>query len=64
MARHKYKVGQLVVFVPGKLAMPPASRAYKIICLLPTEHGEPQYRIKGNTEAFERMARESELSQR
>ena len=64
MALHKYKVGQSVLFAPGKLGMPVSSREFKVIRLLPTENGQPQYRIKGLSESFERMARENELTKR
>ncbi len=58
---HKFKVGQLVEFVPSKRGVPASARAYKVLSLLPTEGGERLYRIKTIAEAFERIARESEL---
>ena len=61
---HKYKVGQLVDFMPGRAAMQASARQYKIVRLLPLENGEHQYRIKCTTETFERMAAESQLSRR
>jgi hypothetical protein len=62
MAHHKFKIGQVVSFEPGKGGMAPSSREYKVVRLLPAESGQNQYRIKGLAETFERMARESELS--
>ena len=59
--RHKYKVGQMVDFIPSRAAVPASVRAYKILRLLPQEGGEPLYRIKTIAEAFERIAKESEL---
>jgi hypothetical protein len=41
--------------------VPASVRAYKILRLLPQEGGEPLYRIKTIAEAFERIAKESEL---
>ena len=64
MAHHKFKVGQTVLFEPGKLGTPASSRDYKIVRLMPAENGQLQYRIKGISEVFERVARESELSSR
>ena len=61
---HKYKVGQLVDFMPGRGGMQASARQYKIVRLLPLENGERQYRIKCTTEAFERVATESQLSRR
>jgi hypothetical protein len=63
MARHRYKVGQSVEFSPGRLAPPASSREYKILRLLPFEHGDLLYRIKSTAETCERVAKESELSQ-
>jgi hypothetical protein len=63
MARHRYKVGQSVDFSPGRLSPPASSREYKILRLLPVEHGNLLYRIKSTAETFERVAKESELSQ-
>ena len=41
-----------------------SSREYKIVRCLPPENGENQYRIKGISETFERMAREADLSRK
>lgn len=58
---HKFKVGQMVDFVPSKTGVPASARSYKIVSLLPEEGGEKRYRIKTIAETFERTARESEL---
>jgi hypothetical protein len=64
MARHRFKVGQLVDFSPARPGMPTAGRQYEIVRLLPAEAGEFLYRVKSKGETFERVARESELSRR
>jgi len=64
MSGHRFKVGQLVDFSPGRLSALASSREYKIIRLLPVEGGVRQYRIKGVTEPYERIAKESELTGR
>lgn len=64
MAHHKFKVGQLVDFLPARSSMPTSGRQYEIVRLLPAEAGEFLYRVKSKAEAFERMAKESELSRR
>jgi hypothetical protein len=64
MAHHKYKVGHLVDFSPSGLRVPTSGRQYEVVRLLPVEAGEFLYRIKSKAEAFERMAKESELSRR
>ena len=57
----KFHVGQSVYFTNGTMAKPGASGSYKIVRLLPTDGDEPQYRIKSPGEAFERVAKESQL---
>jgi hypothetical protein len=64
MLAHKFKVGQVVGYVPGRLSLPASDGPYKVIRLLPVENGQVHYRIKSTSETFERVARESELSSR
>jgi hypothetical protein len=64
MPIHKFKVGQLVEFKPGRTAMPASSREYKIVRLLPADGEDPLYRIKSVGEPFDRVAKEHELSSR
>lgn len=58
---HKYQVGETVYFTASNVARPAASGLYEIVKLLPTDGDDCQYRIKNATEAFERVARESQL---
>ncbi len=62
MANGKFKVGQTVDLLPARGALPSSERGYKIVRIMPSENGEPQYRIKAASEAFERVARECDLS--
>jgi hypothetical protein len=64
MARHKFRVGQLVDFAPPRPGVVPSGRQYEIVRLLPANGGELQYRVKSKSEPFERIAKESELSHR
>lgn len=64
LARHKFKVGQLVDFVSPRSGVPTAGRQYEIVRLLPVENGNVLYRVKSKGESFERVAKESELSRR
>lgn len=60
---HKYHIAQTVTFSAeaGSLA---AAGAYEIIQLLPPDTaGIPQYRIKTSGENYERVVRESQLSE-
>jgi hypothetical protein len=64
LAPHKFRVGQVVDFNPSpRIGVPPSVRDYKVLKLLPNDGaGEHQYRIKTIAEAFERVAKESELA--
>ena len=59
---HKFTVGETVYFTASNVARPAASGTYEVIRLLPTEGDDCQYRIKNSTEAFERVAKESQLA--
>lgn len=60
--KHKYRVGESVYFTASNIARPAASGTYEVIRLLPTDGDDYQYRIKSTTEAFERVAKESQLA--
>ncbi len=63
MAAHKFKIGQSVFMRQARQSAQPTSMRYKIVKLVPPqEDGQNQYRIKGSAEAFERIAKESDLS--
>lgn len=55
---HKFALGTMV-----HLSMPylGASGNYKIVRHLPKDANDPQYRVKSDTENYERVARESQL---
>ena len=58
---HKYHVGQAVYFTSPSFGRAAASGSYTVVKLLPSEGDDYQYRIKSSTEAFERVAKESQL---
>lgn len=60
--KHKFLVGETVYFTASNVARPAASGTYEVIRLLPTEGDDCQYRIKNSAEAFERVAKESQLA--
>ena len=64
MAQHKFKVGQVVDYRPGRLSSALSASKYKILRLLPVEGSDLLYRIKSVDETFERVAKEHELAQR
>jgi hypothetical protein len=59
----KYQVGQAVYFTAGSTARPGANGSYKVTKVLPFDGDDHQYRIKSMGEAFERVAKESQLDE-
>ena len=58
---HKYRVGETVYFTSPTFGRAGASGSYTVVKLLPSEGDDYQYRIKSSGEAFERVAKESQL---
>ena len=61
MKSHKFQVGQTVYFTSGPVSRPGANGGYQVLKLLPSDGSDYQYRIKSPAEAFERVAKESQL---
>jgi hypothetical protein len=57
---HKFSVGQTVHYT-GPFGRSGVSGSFRVVKLLPLEGDEFRYRIKSAGEAFERVARESQL---
>jgi hypothetical protein len=60
-SRHKYRVGETVYYTSPSFGRASASGNYTVVKLLPSEGDDCQYRIKSSGEAFERVAKESQL---
>jgi hypothetical protein len=60
-SRHKYRVGETVYYTSPTFGRAAATGSYTVIKLLPLEGDDCQYRIKSSGEAFERVAKESQL---
>jgi hypothetical protein len=58
---HKFSIGQNVRYTAGPYSRIGVSGSFKVVKLLPPEGDEQQYRIKSVGEAFERVAKESQL---
>jgi hypothetical protein len=58
---HRFQVGQTVFYTSSPISRPGASGSYKVVRLLPSDGDDYQYRIKHAGEAFERVAKESQL---
>jgi hypothetical protein len=58
---HKFRIGQCVYFTSRPLGHMIANSTYEVVKLLPSDGADYQYRIKNSKEAFERVARESQL---
>jgi hypothetical protein len=59
MSGPKFKPGQSVEFFRSERMIPPG--AYEIVRVVPSESGEPRYRVRSVHEAHERVAWEHEL---
>lgn len=60
--KHKFSVGTSVYFTASNVSRPAATGVYEVVRLLPTDGDDCQYRIRNTTEAFERVAKESQLA--
>jgi hypothetical protein len=58
---HKYIVGDVVYFTSGMIGRANGSGSYQVVRLLPPDGEEFQYRIKKADDAYERVAKESQL---
>jgi hypothetical protein len=61
MHAHKYRVGETVYYTSPTFGRAAATGHYTVVKLLPSESDDYQYRIKSSGEAFERVAKESQL---
>jgi hypothetical protein len=61
MRSHKYQVGETVYYTSPTFGRAAATGSYIVVKLLPSEGDDYQYRIKSSGEAFERVAKESQL---
>jgi hypothetical protein len=62
LREHKFRIGQSVFFTSRPLGHMIAGSTYEVVKLLPSDGADYQYRIKNSKEAFERVARESQLA--
>ena len=58
---HRYQVGEMVYYTSPTFGRAAATGSYTVVKLLPSEGDDYQYRIKSSGEAFERVAKESQL---
>jgi hypothetical protein len=58
---HKYQIGETVYYTSPTFGRTAATGSYIVVKLLPSEGDDYQYRIKSSGEAFERVAKESQL---
>jgi hypothetical protein len=61
MKAHKYHIGETVYYTSPTFGRAAATGSYTVVKLLPSEGDDYQYRIKSSGEAFERVAKESQL---
>jgi hypothetical protein len=61
LKEHKFQIGETVYFTSRPIGHMAANSTYQVVRLLPSDGADYQYRIKNANEAFERVARESQL---
>jgi hypothetical protein len=61
LKEHKFEIGATVYFTSRPIGHMVANSSYEVVRLLPSDGADYQYRIKNANEAFERVARESQL---
>jgi hypothetical protein len=61
LKEHKFDIGETVYFTSRPIGHMTANSTYQVVRLLPSDGSDYQYRIKNPNEAFERVARESQL---
>lgn len=61
LKEHKFQIGQTVYFTSRPIGHMASNGTYRIVKLLPSDGEDYQYRIKSSEEAFERVAKESQL---
>jgi hypothetical protein len=62
MLEHKFRVGQVMNFIPHRSVDPASRGRYTIVRLLPIDGHTPQYRIRNSTDGHERVVQEGELN--
>jgi hypothetical protein len=61
LKEHKFQIGQTVYFTSRPIGHMPTDGSFQVVKLLPSDGEDYQYRIKSHEEAFERVAKESQL---
>ena len=61
MPHHSFAVGQKLEFDPGKFDGTAARGTYTVVCLLPNDGSDREYRVRSARDGHERVVRESEL---
>jgi hypothetical protein len=60
---HRYRVGDTLRMLPGGYSSARPAAGCRVVALLPYEgHGALLYRVRSDTEAFERVVPEADLS--
>jgi hypothetical protein len=61
MTRHRYSVGDLLVLKEGPVRMARGSGACKVLATLPETGGSRQYRVRFESESFDRCIAEIDI---
>jgi len=60
---HIYKVGQRLKMVQGPRYFPRGATSCQVVGLVPIEGGQIRYRVRGDTESFERIVVQADLDE-
>ena len=63
MPQHRFQIGDTVDLTHRRVVLSAGAETCEITRLLSTDGNDPQYRVKCSAEAFERVVRESQLSE-
>jgi hypothetical protein len=58
---HRFKIGNMVHFIPNRARNNAAEGPYEILALLPECDGNFQYRVKNSLEQYQRIVQERDL---
>ena len=60
--QHRYRIGERLMMQDGGRSLQRAKTTCRVISLLPAEGGPLRYRVRSETESFERVVEEGDLS--
>lgn len=62
MAAHLYQLGDVIVLKQGAMRIARSNGSCKVLAILPELHGTKHYRVRFETETFDRSVSEHEIN--